>query len=71
MLDPNFDPYEELLQIKTTLNNLINAHNEMSNMFVDLSSQHQRVTNMLGRAQKDIQLLYKQIKILKEDNATK
>lgn len=34
MIDPDFDPLEQLVQITATLNQLIQAHNRLSDRFI-------------------------------------
>lgn len=62
MIDPDFNPYELLIEALNQLNDhtdllnrLIRAHNDQEQLMVDLTQQHLSVTKELVKTTKQLQ----------------
>lgn len=62
-----YDPYEQLQDCIAQTNEntrmirkLVDAHNKLDGMFLELTAQHKNVTNLLLQTQKELVLLKEQ-----------
>lgn len=65
MLDNDFDPYEELLMARHNVNELIKGFNHQSQLFRDLSEQHQQLVALNRQFKQRLDQLESEIKALK------
>jgi len=56
MFNDDFDPYDILHNHERTLNDLINAHNEVAKLVEELAESHQKLNNRLTETER---LIYK------------
>lgn len=69
MIDNNFSPYDELQRIKLeqlqqrqTINNLVTSNNNLSDLMVELSKQHQRLTRDYANVMQELNDALKELK---------
>lgn len=69
MIDNNFSPYDELQRIKLeqlqqrhTINNLVTSNNNLSDLMVELSKQHQRLTHDYANVMQELNDALKELK---------
>lgn len=65
MIDPNFDPYDELLLARHNIAELIKAMNHYSELLKELSNQHNILIAHNKETQRKIQLLEFELNRLK------
>jgi len=63
-----YDPYEQLQECIAQCNEntrmirkVVDAHNKLDGMFLELTGQHKNVTNLLLQTQKELHLLKEQL----------
>ena len=68
----NFDPYAELQQLKqqsvmqqNTINQLIQNNNKLQDLLVELSQQHQNITQQYGNFHKRLNAVNQELNTLK------
>jgi predicted nucleic acid-binding Zn-ribbon protein len=69
MIDNDFSPYDELQRIKLeqlqqrhTINNLVTSNNNLSDLMVELSKQHQRLTRDYANVMQELNDALKELK---------
>lgn len=69
MIDNNFSPYDELQRIKLeqlqqrqTINNLVTSNNNLSDLMVELSKQHQRLTRDYANVMQELNDALRELK---------
>lgn len=65
MINPNFDPLEELRGAQHMINQLIEAHNAHDELLMAYSKQHEQLVKLLNLTQKKINRLEQEVKQLK------
>lgn len=68
MIDPDFDPLDELRQAQDMINQLIVAHNNHDELLMAYSKQHQQVVDLIRKTQQQISRLEFDIRKLKNEN---
>jgi hypothetical protein len=73
MLNPNFDPYLELQETKVEvlrqqhlLKQLVNAHNQIDTVLLDLTNQHQQLTLLIKQTRYQLDIVQQEILGLKQ-----
>jgi len=73
MLNPNFDPYLELQETKVEvlrqqhlLKQLVNAHNNIDTILLDLSNQHQQLTMLIKQTRYQLDIVQQELLALKQ-----
>ena len=68
MIDPDFDPLDELRQAQDMINQLIVAHNNHDELLMAYSKQHQQVVDLIRKTQQQISRLELELRKLKNEN---
>jgi len=73
MLNPNFDPYLELQETKVEvlrqqhlLKQLVNAHNNIDTILLDLTNQHQQLTMLIKQTKYQLDIVQQELIALKQ-----
>jgi hypothetical protein len=73
MLNPNFDPYLELQETKVEvlrqqhlLKQLVNAHNNIDTILLDLTNQHQQLTMLIKQTKYQLDIVQQELLALKQ-----
>jgi hypothetical protein len=73
MLNPNFDPYLELQETKVEvlrqqhlLKQLVNAHNNIDTILLDLTNQHQQLTMLIKQTRYQLDIVQQELLALKQ-----
>lgn len=71
MFDSSFDPYEELVNARIVINQLINAHNHMDKLMMELTKHNQSITEMLIMTKQQCDQLSDRVQLLESINEVK
>jgi hypothetical protein len=73
MLNPNFDPYLELQETKVEvlrqqhlLKQVVNAHNQIDTILLDLTNQHQQLTLLIKQTRYQLDIVQQELIALKQ-----
>lgn len=73
MLNPNFDPYLELQETKVEvlrqqnlIRQLVNAHNHIDTILLDITNQHQQLTLLLKQTRYQLDIVQQELLALKQ-----
>jgi hypothetical protein len=73
MLNPNFDPYLELQETKVEvlrqqhlLKQVVNAHNQIDTILLDLTNQHQQLTLLIKQTRYQLDIVQQELLALKQ-----
>jgi rRNA pseudouridine-1189 N-methylase Emg1 (Nep1/Mra1 family) len=73
MLNPNFDPYLELQETKVEvlrqqhlLKQVVNAHNNIDTILLDLTNQHQQLTMLIKQTRYQLDIVQQELLALKQ-----
>jgi len=66
MIDPNFDPYEQLIEAQDIINKLIIAHNNHDELLLEVTKNNEQIAQLLNSQQRQLNNLKFQVKQLQK-----